>query len=44
MPLFFEDGKGARLTDVDGNTYIDYQLAWGPMILGYGHPGMVGGG
>lgn len=41
MPLFFEDGKGARLLDVDGNTYIDYQLAWGPMILGYGHPAMV---
>jgi glutamate-1-semialdehyde 2,1-aminomutase len=41
MPLFFEDGKGARLYDVDGNEYVDYQLAWGPMILGYGHPAMV---
>jgi glutamate-1-semialdehyde 2,1-aminomutase len=41
MPLFFEDGKGSRLRDVDGNEYIDYQLAWGPMILGYSHPGMV---
>lgn len=41
VPLFFEDGKGSRLTDVDGNEYIDYQLAWGPMILGYGHPGLV---
>jgi glutamate-1-semialdehyde 2,1-aminomutase len=35
VPLFFEDGRGSRLTDVD------YQLAWGPMILGYSHPGMV---
>jgi glutamate-1-semialdehyde 2,1-aminomutase len=41
VPLFFENGKGARLWDVDGNEYIDYQLAWGPMILGYSHPAMV---
>jgi glutamate-1-semialdehyde 2,1-aminomutase len=41
VPLFFRDGHGSRLTDVDGNEYIDYQLAWGPMILGYGHPGLV---
>ncbi len=33
VPLFFDDGKGAHLWDVDGNQYIDYQLAWGPMIL-----------
>lgn len=41
VPLFFADGKGSRLWDVDGNEYIDYQLAWGPMILGYSHPAMV---
>lgn len=41
VPLFFNDGKGSRLWDVDGNEYIDYQLAWGPMILGYSHPAMV---
>ncbi len=41
VPLFFENGCGARLCDVDGNEYIDYQLAWGPMILGYSHPAMV---
>ncbi|MBS1830372.1 MAG: aspartate aminotransferase family protein [Acidobacteria bacterium] len=41
VPLFFDDGKGAHLWDVDGNQYIDYQLAWGPMILGYSHPAMV---
>jgi glutamate-1-semialdehyde 2,1-aminomutase len=29
------------LIDVDDNEYIDYQLAWGPMILGYAHPVMV---
>src|SRR5690606_24749803 len=29
---------GAWLTDEDGNRYIDYIGAWGPMILGHGHP------
>ncbi len=41
VPLYFTDGHGARLRDVDGNEYIDYVLAWGPMILGYGHPALV---
>ena len=41
MPLYYTGGKGARLFDEDGNEYIDYQLAWGPNILGYGHPKMV---
>jgi glutamate-1-semialdehyde 2,1-aminomutase len=41
VPLYFEDGCGPRLRDVDGNEYIDYQLAWGPMILGYRHPKLV---
>jgi glutamate-1-semialdehyde 2,1-aminomutase len=41
MPLYYSGGHGARLVDVDGNEYIDYQLAWGPNILGYGHPQMV---
>ena len=41
VPLYFRDGCGARLQDVDGNEYIDYVLAWGPMILGYRHPAIV---
>jgi glutamate-1-semialdehyde 2,1-aminomutase len=41
VPLYYTGGKGARLFDVDGNEYIDYQLAWGPNILGYCHPKMV---
>ena len=40
-PLYFSDGDGARLIDVDGNSYIDYLLAWGPMILGHKHPRLV---
>ncbi|MBI3209911.1 MAG: aspartate aminotransferase family protein [Candidatus Solibacter usitatus] len=41
VPLFFEDATGARLRDVDGNEYIDYALAWGPLILGHKHPALV---
>jgi glutamate-1-semialdehyde 2,1-aminomutase len=41
VPLYFRDGCGAHLEDVDGNQYIDYVLAWGPMILGYCHPAIV---
>lgn len=41
MPLYLEGAEGCRLTDVDGNTYIDYTLAWGPLILGHRHPRIV---
>ncbi|WP_407272633.1 glutamate-1-semialdehyde 2,1-aminomutase [Radiobacillus sp. PE A8.2] len=34
-PIFMERGKGSKITDVDGNTYIDYVLSWGPLILGH---------
>lgn len=35
-PIFFDRGKGGRIVDVDGNEYIDYLCAYGPIILGYG--------
>ncbi|MFQ5400361.1 MAG: glutamate-1-semialdehyde 2,1-aminomutase [Anaerolineae bacterium] len=41
QPLFIEKGAGARLTDADGNEYIDYVLSWGPLILGHAHPRVV---
>jgi glutamate-1-semialdehyde aminotransferase len=37
-PAFCERAEGARIWDVDGNEYLDYTLALGPMILGYCHP------
>ena len=40
-PLFFRGGSGPRLTDLDGNSYLDYVLGWGPVILGHGHPGLT---
>ncbi len=38
FPQFFARGEGARLWDVDGNEYIDYLCAYGPILLGYQHP------
>ena len=37
-PLFVASGKGARITDVEGRSYLDYVLSWGPLILGHCHP------
>lgn len=40
-PVFMDHGKGAYITDVDGNEYIDYVLSWGPLILGHTDPAVV---
>src|ERR1700712_3218219 len=37
-PRFMLSGKGAEITDADGNTYIDLVGSWGPMILGHANP------
>lgn len=34
--IYVDHGKGGRIWDIDGNEYIDYRLAYGPIILGYG--------
>jgi glutamate-1-semialdehyde aminotransferase len=35
-PIYLERGRGAHVWDVDGNEYIDYPMALGPILLGYG--------
>lgn len=37
-PVVMEKGQGAYLYDVDGNRYIDYLAAYGPIITGHAHP------
>jgi glutamate-1-semialdehyde 2,1-aminomutase len=37
-PLFIESADGARIRDVDGHSYTDYCMAFGPLILGHRHP------
>jgi glutamate-1-semialdehyde aminotransferase/spore coat polysaccharide biosynthesis protein SpsF (cytidylyltransferase family) len=40
-PVFLARGKGCRVWDVDGNEYIDYPLALGPVILGHDYPAVT---
>ena len=40
-PFFTRYAKGSKLFDVDGNEYIDYCLAYGPLILGHSYPEVV---
>ncbi|MCY1040453.1 glutamate-1-semialdehyde 2,1-aminomutase [Corallococcus sp. bb12-1] len=40
-PVFFKEGAGAWLTDVDGNRYVDLVGSWGPLILGHAYPPII---
>jgi glutamate-1-semialdehyde aminotransferase len=37
-PIYLERGRGAHVWDVDGNEYVDYPMALGPVILGHAEP------
>src|ERR671921_15146 len=40
-PLFIRRAYDARIEDVDGNTFIDYVMSWGPLIHGHAPKGLV---
>ena len=40
-PIFIASAEGSRITDRDGNSYIDWISSWGPMILGHANPSVV---
>jgi glutamate-1-semialdehyde 2,1-aminomutase len=40
-PIALQRGKGSRVWDLDGNEYVDYCLALGPLILGHGPPSVI---
>ena len=40
-PLFIRRASGARIEDVDGNTFIDYVMSWGPLIHGHAPGGLI---
>jgi glutamate-1-semialdehyde 2,1-aminomutase len=40
-PVFIREGEGAHLTDLDGNTYIDYVGSYGPLIAGHANERVV---
>ena len=37
-PQFMRGGRGARVWDVDGNSYVDLMCSYGPVVLGHQHP------
>ena len=40
-PFFAEYAKGSKIVDVDGKSYLDYCLAYGPMVLGHANPDVM---
>lgn len=40
-PLFIRRARGATIEDIDGNSYIDYVMSWGPLIHGHAPKGLV---
>src|SRR5262245_58193392 len=40
-PLFIRRASGSRIEDIDGNSYIDYVMSWGPLIHGHAPNGLV---
>jgi glutamate-1-semialdehyde 2,1-aminomutase len=40
-PLFMQRGEGSRIFDVDGNSYIDYVMSYGPLVLGHSYPEVI---
>lgn len=40
-PLYIKSAKGSKMTDVDGNVFVDYVGSWGPMIVGHAHERVI---
>ena len=40
-PVFFEEGSGCHIRDVDGQAYVDFCCSWGPLILGHCPPAVL---
>jgi glutamate-1-semialdehyde 2,1-aminomutase len=40
-PLFIASASGSKITDVDGNEYVDLVMSWGPVIHGHAHPEII---
>jgi glutamate-1-semialdehyde 2,1-aminomutase len=40
-PLFIRRASGSRIQDIDGNTFVDYVMSWGPLIHGHAPNGLV---
>src|SRR5215211_4334360 len=41
-PVYLAEGRGSKVTDVDGHTYVDYHNGFGTMVVGHAHPAVRG--
>ncbi|MEG3225535.1 MAG: glutamate-1-semialdehyde-2,1-aminomutase [Methanobacteriales archaeon Met13] len=41
-PFFATEAEGPKIYDADGNSYLDYCLAYGPLVLGHANPPVMG--
>lgn len=41
QPVFISSGKGAKVTSIDGTSYIDYVLSYGPLLAGHAHESVI---
>ena len=44
VPIFMASGSGGRITDADGNEYVDLMMAYGALLHGHAHPRLVAAG
>ena len=44
VPIFMASGAGGRITDADGNEYVDLMMAYGALLHGHAHPRLVAAG
>src|SRR3989440_11616619 len=40
-PVFIKEGEGCRVTDIDGNSYVDYVASYGPLIAGHANERVI---
>src|SRR5258707_11603816 len=40
-PIFIKEGEGCRVTDIDGNTYVDFVGSYGPLIAGHANERVI---
>jgi glutamate-1-semialdehyde 2,1-aminomutase len=40
-PIYLRSGSGAHVEDIDGNTFLDFVMSWGPLIHGHAHPKII---
>ena len=40
-PVFIKKGQGARIFDADNNSYLDFLMSWGALMLGHAHPAVL---